>query len=97
MELIIYFFVFLFIVFILFGKFINRKILIVGSICLFAISVISFIWFFYQSYVYSTQECNEIDGCMNEFGGFIIIPITLLIISILMYLCTFLIHTRQKQ
>jgi hypothetical protein len=68
------------------GKLLSPKIIRRGSFVFFVASAILFVFFFVQSAIYARQECLIEDGCMNEFGGFIVFPVACLIIAILLWL-----------
>jgi hypothetical protein len=68
------------------GRLLTPKIIRIGSFVFFVASAILFVYFIVQSVIYARQECLIEDGCMNEFGGFIVFPVVFLIIAILLWL-----------
>jgi hypothetical protein len=67
------------------GKWLSPKVIRIGSFVFFVTSAILFVFFFVQSAIYARQECLIEDGCMNEFGGFIVFPTACLIIAFLLW------------
>ena len=68
------------------GKLLSPTIIRIGSFVFFVASAVLFVYFIVQSILYSGQECLIEDGCLNEFGGFIVFPVGCLIIGVFLWL-----------
>lgn len=83
------------VIFIVLGKLIHVRFIKYAALFFFGLSVVLFIYFFYQMNYYN-EMCNPDDGCMNEFGLFIILPISTLLISIVMFI-SLLFHKKPQK
>jgi len=68
------------------GFLLGTKVIRIGSMVFFIASGALFLYFLIQGYLYSRQSCEITDGCMNEFGGFILFPLSCLGIAILLWI-----------
>ncbi|MCK7487854.1 MAG: hypothetical protein MZU97_21905 [Bacillus subtilis] len=68
------------------GFLLGAKVIRIGSIVFFIASGALFLYFLIQSYLNSWQTCEIADGCMNEFGGFILFPLSCLGIAVLLWI-----------
>ena len=84
------------VIFFVIGKLIHVRFIKYASIFFFGLSVVLFIYFFYQMNYYN-EICIPEDGCMNEFGAFILLPIMSLLISMIMFISTFLNRKKPRK
>lgn len=74
-----------------------RKALLVCGGISFLVGVALFGYFFYQNEIFSREECLLENGCMNEFGGFILFPVSASVLAVVLGLAAIIVPSKKKQ